>query len=55
MAAGTSPIEKLQIQRFIKPWHVVSFQLEYLGQIPFVVSLSKSEMNNHFKISVSEA
>ena len=50
MAAGTSPIEKLQIQRFIKPWHVVSFQLEYLGQIPFVVSLSKSEMNNHFRI-----
>ena len=42
---GTSLIEKLQIHRFINPLQVVSFQLEYLGQIPLVVSFSKSKKN----------
>ena len=42
-AAGTSLMAKLQIQRFIKPLQLVSFQFEYLGQIPLVVSFSKSE------------
>ena len=43
IALGTSPIAKLQIHLFISPLQLVSFQLEYLGHIPFVVSLSKSK------------
>ena len=54
-ALGASPIAKLQIHLFIKPWQVVSFQLEYLGQNPLVVSLSKSVQEKFGKLVVGLA
>ena len=47
-----SALGGLQIHLFIKPWQVVSFQLEYLGQNPLVVSLSKSVQEKCGKLIV---
>ena len=43
---------KLQIQRFMTPWHVEPFQFEYLGQIPWVVSFSKSKSFTDAKLTM---
>ena len=53
IALGTSPIAKLQIHLFISPLQLVSFQLEYLGHIPFVVSLSKSKTSMQLHETIS--